>query len=271
MTNEQDSVNEAVEQLKQLGLKEYEAKCFVALSRVDSATAKTVSEQSEVPRTRVYDATRVLEAKGLIEVQHSTPQQFRAVPIEEAIETLRSRFESQFDALRANIRGLDRPDDPDDDAIHEVWSISGTDAIANRTERLIRGAETEVVLVVGVPSLVTDDLLETLDEATDRGVSVSVGTLDETLRETAERSLDGIETFVSGLEWLRGNGGTTEETAIGRLLLVDGSTILVSSFEPSTGEERAVFGRGFTNGLVLITRRLMSTRQWNAGGPAGSS
>lgn len=261
MTDEHDSVDDAVEQLKQLGLKEYEAKCFVALTRVDSATAKDISDQSEVPRTRVYDATHALEEMGLIEVQHANPKLFRAVTIDEAIDTLRSGFEAQFDALRTNLQGLDRPEDASTDAGQEVWSISGTTAIANRTRRLIEEAESEVVLVVGVPSLVTDDLLETLNEASVRGVTVSVGTLDETLRETAEQSLEGIETFVSGLEWLRGESEDLE-TAIGRLLLVDGSTILVSSFEPSTSEERAVFGRGFTNGLVLIARRLMATRPW---------
>ena len=54
--------NEAVGLLQQLGLKEYEARCFVGLSQLSSGTAKQLSESTEVPRTRVYDAIRVLEA-----------------------------------------------------------------------------------------------------------------------------------------------------------------------------------------------------------------
>jgi hypothetical protein len=46
--------------------------------------------------------------------------------------------------------------------------------------------------------------------------------------------------------------------AIGRLLLVDRSTILVSTIVPNTHEEQAVFGGGFRNGLVVISRRLLS-------------
>lgn len=49
---------QAVEVLQEFGLKEYEAKSFVALSRMPQATAKEISETTDVPRTRVYDAVR---------------------------------------------------------------------------------------------------------------------------------------------------------------------------------------------------------------------
>ncbi|MDY6819231.1 MAG: helix-turn-helix domain-containing protein, partial [Halobacteriales archaeon] len=50
----------AVELLQQLGLKPYEAKSFVALTQLPSGTARSISEQVDVPRTRVYrDAARV--------------------------------------------------------------------------------------------------------------------------------------------------------------------------------------------------------------------
>ena len=63
-----ETIQEAVEVLQQLGLKEYEAQCFVGLSRLSTGTAKQLSEITDVPRTRVYDAVRVLEAKGLVVV-----------------------------------------------------------------------------------------------------------------------------------------------------------------------------------------------------------
>lgn len=55
----------------------------------------------------------------------------------------------------------------------------------------------------------------------------------------------------------------SDDTEIGRLLLVDRNTILVSSFHAAQAGERdheqAAFGRGFDNGLVAIVRRLMAT------------
>ncbi|RLM53782.1 TrmB family transcriptional regulator, partial [Halorubrum sp. Atlit-26R] len=48
-----------------------------------------------------------------------------------------------------------------------------------------------------------------------------------------------------------------------RLLLADREAILLSSFTETRADgrehEQGVFGRGFDNGLVAITRRLMAT------------
>uniref|UniRef100_UPI00374CA2A2 TrmB family transcriptional regulator n=1 Tax=Natronococcus roseus TaxID=1052014 RepID=UPI00374CA2A2 len=111
-TNE--SVEEAIELLQQLGLKEYEARCFVGLSRLRSGTAKKLSEMTEVPRTRVYDAVRVLESQGLVEVQHSSPQEFRAVSLKEATETLRNQYEARVDRLENALNTIDIVDEGDD-------------------------------------------------------------------------------------------------------------------------------------------------------------
>jgi sugar-specific transcriptional regulator TrmB len=42
---------------------------------------------------------RVLEVQGLVEIQHSSPQQFRAVSVAEATGTLRGQYETRVDRL----------------------------------------------------------------------------------------------------------------------------------------------------------------------------
>jgi sugar-specific transcriptional regulator TrmB len=252
----------AIELLQQLGLKEYEAKCFVALTRLPQATAKEVSEVSDVPRTRVYDATRVLESKGLVEVQHANPQRFRAVGIDEAIETLRDEYESRVVTLREALQSVEPADrDEETDVSHEVWSLSRGSAIENRTQRLIGEATEEVLLVLGGEAL-TDALVENLRGATDRNVSVLVGADSEQLRDRLQTTVPDAEAFISGLDWLRESSIPGDETQITRLMLVDRQAILVSTHgnDPGGGgHERAVFGRGFDNGLVTVGRRLMAT------------
>jgi sugar-specific transcriptional regulator TrmB len=102
-----ENMEEAIKILQQLGLKEYEARCFVGLTRLETGTAKTLSELTEVPRTRIYDAIRVLEAQGLVEIQHSSPQQFRAVSLEEATETLHDQYENRIERLQDALDTLD--------------------------------------------------------------------------------------------------------------------------------------------------------------------
>ena len=264
--NETSNHHQAIDLLQQLGLKEYEARCFVALARLPKGTAKEISETSAVPRTRVYDAIRVLETKGLVEIQHSNPQQFRAVPIEEAAETLRQEYESRTDTLVEALAAIEPAESNggDEEITHEVWALSGTTAILNRTQQLIDAAGREIMLIVGREDVVTDELLEQLQEALDTGLDVLIGTQTEDLRERVAEALPDANVFVSGLEWLHSSPlEVDDDTTISRLLLIDKNTILVSSVhETATGEietEKAVFGRGFDNGIVVIARRLMAT------------
>jgi sugar-specific transcriptional regulator TrmB len=252
-----DHLEEAVEVLQQLGLKEYEARCFVGLSRLDTGTAKQLSEMTEVPRTRVYDAIRVLEAQGLVEVQHSSPQQFRAVPLEEAGETLRDQYENRIERFHNALDSVEIVDKDDGTPVQQVWAISGRDAVENRANQLIEEASNEVVLVIGDASLLTDDLVACLNDM-GNGVDLLIGALTEPLETEIQAAVPEATTFISGLEWLHGDNTTEDETAIGRLLLIDRSTILVSSIMPDSKEEQAVFGEGFGNGLVVIARRLIS-------------
>ena len=262
--NDLSNQDKAVELLQQLGLKEYEAKSFVALSRLPKGTAKEISEISDVPRTRVYDAVRVLETKGLVEIQHSNPQQFRAVTIDEAARTLRREYENRTDTLREALEGIEQAStDETADVTHEVWALTGSTAIANRAQDLVNEAEEEVVVVLGNAKVFTEELVNQLQTAQRRGISLIVGTISEDLRGAVEDELPEAEVFVSGLGWLEGTAESGDDTEISRLLMVDQSTILVSTSSAtesgSRGTEQAVFGRGFDNGLVTIVRRLMAT------------
>ena len=243
---EQSHHRRAVELLQQLGCKEYEARAFVALSRLTAGTAKDVSETSDVPRTRVYDAIRVLEERGLVETKHSNPKQFRAVSVAEAVETLRSTYEDRAESLGTALRSLDPIEGRSGvDGTHEVWALSGAPAIRNRSLQLFAEAEEEIIFVIGDDSGFDENVVEHLRAADERGISVVVGGPDETSTEAIDESLPDVETFVSGLEGLHTSPYPNDETKISRLLLIDGETILVSSFTPAATDEN-------TNGLCSV-------------------
>jgi sugar-specific transcriptional regulator TrmB len=262
-----DSSEEAVDVLQQLGLKEYEARCFVGLSRLSTGTAKKLSEVTGVPRTRVYDAIRALEMHGLVEVQHSSPQQFRSVPLEEATETLFDQYQARIERLNDALEPMERVDAEEQSPVQQVWTLSGRDPIENRVTTMISEATDEVVLVLGDGSLLSADLTECLN-GIDDDIDLLVGALSESLQAEVQTAVPAATTFISGLEWLHAAADVTGETAIGRLLMVDRSTILVSTLVPGTADEQAIFGDGFGNGLVVIARRLMAQGLLTARDPA---
>lgn len=261
--DESTTIEQSVELLQQLGLKEYEARSFVALSRLPSGTAKQIHEISEVPRTRVYDAVRVLEAKGLVETHHSSPQQFRAVSVAEAAETLRAEYDDRVDSLQSMLGSLPSATvGSEAEVTHEVWSLKDATAIAKRTDQLVGDGGSEVVVVIGDESALTPSLVDEIEEAQDRGVNVVIGTSTDELRDLIDTEFPDVPTFLSGLEWLRAADSPEDHTVISRILLVDRASILISTRSDGpahNGAEQAVFGRGFDNGLVTIIRRLMAT------------
>ena len=254
----------AVGLLQELGLKEYEAKSFVALTRRESGTAREISDTSEVPRTRVYDAIGVLESKGLVETQHTNPQVFRAVPIEEAVETLKREYVDRTASLHSVLNRLDSADDTErTDSTNEVWALSGTQAITSRTAQLIEEATDEVFVFVGHEAVVTDRLARQLQSAHDRGVEVSISTVDESVEARVQRAVACGHVFVSSLDWVDDPPMSDGDTQISRLILADREAIVVSSITGSAPHERAhergVVGRGFDNGVVAIVRRLVAS------------
>lgn len=262
MTND-DTTAEAVSLLQELGLQEYEARCFMALTQLSTGTAKDIHELSEVPRTRVYDAVRVLESQGLVEVQHSNPQQYRSVGIDEAVRTLRQKYNTRIDTLESYLERIERQEpEADDDEVQEVWSLTGHEAIESRTIDLVESAESEVALLVVDERILSETLYSALADASDRGVSIILGGQTAEITRRLEEEFPSTRVFETNLNWLHGQS-TTNAIAISRILLVDQTRLLISSYYPDSSDgdasEQAIFAGGLGNGMVVLLRRLVSS------------
>ena len=222
---------------------------------------KKISDTAEVPRTRVYDAVRVLESSGLVEIQHGNPQYFRAVGVNEAVVILGDRYSSRIDELDQALHGLENREANSDQEPHEVWSLATTASITTRAQEMIRGGSEEVFLIIGSDVMLTEELYESLQEAVAAGADVLIGALERETRNEIRDRIPEAEVFETSLEWLHSPEESPDEASIGVLVMIDRSELLVSSRTPSEGNgpsERAIYGRGFSNGLVVIARRLLS-------------
>lgn len=266
-----------IEQLQQFGLKTYEARCFVALSRVPQATARELSEITDVPRTRVYDAVGVLESEGLVTIHHGNPQVFRAVDLDEAITTLRRTYETRLASIHQRLESIEPATLEDQQPIdHEVWSLSGSEAISARTERLVETADHEVRLLVD-ESVLDAELTATINAAANRELQLTVGVVgthelttelpDESLVEpspTAFSRLGFDPTAHSTGESSAGQSGAWDsETTLTRLAVIDGEKAIVGSDTASSTDEvdeRSVYAAGETNGVVVMARELLRSQ-----------
>jgi len=120
----------AITQLERFGLSTYAARTFVALAMLDTATAKDVSEVSEVPRTRVYDAIDELHNRGLVDIQNTSPKEFWSVSAETASRMFEHELQRSNEILRTALTELEPVQRRAEQ--RGVWTVSGQQAISNR-------------------------------------------------------------------------------------------------------------------------------------------
>jgi sugar-specific transcriptional regulator TrmB len=89
------SKEETLQLIISLGLSVSEAKIYLALTEIGKATAKTISKASKISQPDVYRVLSKLENNGLIEREVDTPNQFKAIPIDEGLAILLQRRDNQ--------------------------------------------------------------------------------------------------------------------------------------------------------------------------------
>lgn len=241
---------DAAEALTELGLSTYAARTFVGLQKIGVASASEIAQVTEVPRSQVYGATDELEELGLVDVQEGSPTRYRPVAVDEARELLYDRLksttEAAFDYLET-VRGQQAPAD-DREAI---WTTEGRENVTARITSLIAGADREVLFATSHLGLLTGDVAEALTDADGEGADVTVASADSEVRAAAS------DTGLSTLDV----ENAAPELSVGRVLLVDGDTVLLSvqptEGMPTVADESAFWseGTGFARVLATVIRQ----------------
>lgn len=248
----------AVEALEELGLTEYEAKCFVALSRVAEGTAKEVSKLADIPRSRVYDTVERLHERGMVDVQQSDPRRYKAVSKEEAFEKLREEYVSSIEAAD---RALDEVRSSDNVEEEGAWSISEHEHVIDRIGALVDDAEESVHYLVADASVLEERILERLAAASDRGVTIIAQVCSDEIRDRFREQIPDAQIEVTPSLRRTVN---IEEKWPGQALLVDRHSALASgvteSHLPQVTAETAIWSRGNDHGFAVWFGELVTDR-----------
>ncbi|WP_293032740.1 TrmB family transcriptional regulator [Natronococcus sp.] len=251
-----DPETAAIEQLERFGLSGYAARTFVALASLGTGTARDVSQVSEVPRTRVYDAVDELHEWGLVDVQQSSPKEFWVISAETASRRFERDFQHRTDTLRTALSELE----PAEQRVEQrgVWTTGGQKAVTDRVLEFFAAAEEEIIYMT-VEDLLTDELIDGLSEAADRDVSIKLAGVSPDVQEHIQDEIPDATMFESLWVW--------SDTSAGRLMMIDGRKTLVSALvngvEASVSDPRsetAIWGEGETNSLVVVLKAIFTWR-----------
>lgn len=248
---------EITESLTELGLTEYEARCYVALTQLSRGTAKEVSQVSDVPQSRVYDVTERLYQQGLIDVQESEPRTFIAMPPPIALKRLRREYNEHLEQASQQLAELQSRETDDEG----VWKVATNEDVALRVQMLLEDASEEAYLLVGDETLLEDELLDALDAAGDRGVSVFVEVPSESASDRVEATISDARVRVSSPPFASELPDGHEP---GRVLLVDRTAVLLSEVReglvPEAKDESGMWERRVGHGLIAWMRPLLVSR-----------
>jgi sugar-specific transcriptional regulator TrmB len=124
-----------------LGFSLNESRAYHALLQESPATGYEVGVRASIPRSAVYGVLRRLVSVGAARSIAGSPERFAPAPPEEVLTLLRKRFDSSANSLEEAVKQVDTtPATPD------AFSVKGYSRVLEESERLIRGAQSRLVL-----------------------------------------------------------------------------------------------------------------------------
>ena len=153
--------------LQGLGFSDYEAKAYVALLRLQPATAYEVSKEARLPKANSYTVLESLSNKEAAQPVSENPVRYMATPPEVLFERISESTERRCNRLIEGLKDLGSLPQQD-----YVWSISGQDAVDAQIRQMIHQAHKHLWIKA------SEDVLEPyralLQQAADRGVFVMI-------------------------------------------------------------------------------------------------
>lgn len=129
----QDPATDALLQdFKQIGFTEYEARVYMQLLRQSPATAYEIAKACGVPRPNTYNALESLAKRGTVQPVSENPMRYVAAPPDRHLAAIGRQTVAVCDSL---VHELSKLKTPDDDPY--VWNVQGEVAIHRKIAELI--------------------------------------------------------------------------------------------------------------------------------------
>ncbi len=168
---------EARRALREMGLTEYETRIYLSLLDIGAATASRISEDANVPYSKIYEALNSLEQKGWIETQSSRPRRYYPKSPTEALEAAKLRLESMMKTWERSVLNelqllydkMEIREKPD------IWILRGEFNTITKLREMMEN--TRIELMIAAPPLATpfmNVLIPMLRKSVDSGVDLLV-------------------------------------------------------------------------------------------------
>ena len=158
--------SDIVEELQDLGLTSYEARCYVSLAYLGPSDPARVADDADIPKPSAYTALRGLASKGWADLIVKKPATYHAKRPASIKSMVASKVEETFEALDRFYRN-----EPAEEA-ELVYTVRGREKVLDKIYEMLLGARENVIVVAPTVGLEDARVMELLAGAVRRGVRV---------------------------------------------------------------------------------------------------
>jgi sugar-specific transcriptional regulator TrmB len=155
-----------VDELRELGLTGYEAKCYVSLARIGPSDPRKVAEDADIPPPNAYESLRRLAGLGWVDLVRKRPATYKAKRPVTVKSMMVSKMADTFDSLEKVYNA-----EPAQEA-ELVYTTRGKDKVLAKLYEMIRLSKRSIMLVAPTMSLDDVTLLDAVHKAIRRKVRV---------------------------------------------------------------------------------------------------
>lgn len=226
------------EQLKELGLSEYEIKVYLALLKGGTLTGGAVSKFSGVPHGRTYEVLLKLADKGFVSITPFKPKLFKAVNPEISVKYTIQRKIEELNRLEKeilqNLKNIEKT--PEKTTTEKITVLSGRKNVLPVIHHFYKTAD-KYLKVMFTYEFLPLSTIKLQKEAIDRGVKIrhiATKITDEGLKRMKESIKRGVEVRYYPAEELRlliRDGKESAQQIVNAENLTDRTTIVIENKE----------------------------------------
>lgn len=154
--------------------------------------------------------------------------------------------------FRASLTGESEP--------QELGTIEGREGVISYGQSLGERAGEELFCMFTHKDMLEAGCFTRIMDASRRGVTVYLGTFDETIREYVRENVPEVILWEPKTDWLN---LPVDGNRVGRLILADREAVMLGTLKEELDdglpEEKAIIGEGTDNTLVVMVRQMLSS------------
>ncbi len=121
-----------IETLMQFGFNVYESKILFSLSKLKSATAKEIKEDSLVPVNKIYEILEDFQRRGIVQLLPEKPKKYSLVNLKQVLKDRLEEKRKNLDKVSKEVEELFKSISNNQMYEQAFWVMEGVDSMVNK-------------------------------------------------------------------------------------------------------------------------------------------